>query len=64
MGRNTLIWQDDVNEFVLEVYDYLQQHPLVLADENEGYLQFQEFINQRFDKFWSTIYTADYRNYN
>jgi hypothetical protein len=64
MGRDALIWQDDVNSFVLEVYDYLQRHPLVLEDENEGYGNFQEFINERFDKFWPSLYTADYRNYN
>ena len=64
MGRNTLIWQEQVDEFTLECYDYLQRHPFVLIDEDEGYAQFQEFINQRFDKFWSELYTADYRNYN
>lgn len=64
MGRDPLIWQDQVNEFVLELYEYLQTHPLVLEDEDEGYAQMQEFVNQRFDKFWPALYTADYRNYN
>ena len=64
MGRNPLIWQDDVNSFVLELYEYVQTHPVTFEDENEGYGHFQEFVDQRFDKFWSTLYTADYRNYN
>lgn len=64
MGRNSLIWQDDVNSFVLELYDYLQRHPLVLQDEDEGYLNFNEFVNERFDKFWPSLYTGDYKNYN
>jgi hypothetical protein len=59
-----MIWQDEVNSFTLEVYDYLQRHPLVLQDEDEGFSNFHEFINERFDKFWPIDYTGDYRNYN
>jgi hypothetical protein len=64
MSGRTLIWQDEVNSFVTELYEYVQTHSVTFEDEDEGYADFQEFVNQRFDKFWPVLYTADYRNYN
>ena len=64
MERNSLIWQDEVNSFVIELYEYVQMHPLSFEDEDEGYAHFQEFVNQRMDKFWPSLYTGDYKNYN
>ena len=58
------IYQEDVDAFALELYDFFQNHPLVLEDENEGYMQYHYFLEQRFEKYFSSLYDGDYRNYN
>lgn len=57
-----MISEDTIDSFILEIYNYSQQHPLSFIDEDEGYLQFHEFIHSRFDKFW--FYLIKERNYN
>ncbi len=55
------ISEDQIDSFILEVYDYIEMHPLFL-DPEEGFGNFHEFMHQRFDKYWS--YMIKERNYN
>lgn len=57
-----VISEDTIDTFVLELHDFLEEHPLVMSDHDEGYAHFHEFIHQRFDKFWSPYIRE--RNYN
>lgn len=62
MGRDALVYQDDLDSFTLDLHDYIQRHPLVYTEE--GFDNLAEYVEQYFDKHFSNIYTGDYRNYN
>jgi len=58
-----MISEDDIDSFILELSDYIEQHPLLSSTQDgEGFDHLREFVFQRFDKFWSSQIKE--RNYN
>ena len=56
------IYQEDVSSFCLELHSFIENHPSV--GEEEYYDWFQNFVEQRFEKFWPQLYDGEYQNYN
>lgn len=57
------IYQEDVSSFILELHEYVL-HYNGTWEEDESFDHLQEFIEQRFDKFWPHLYDGEYKNYN
>lgn len=62
MSKNNVIYQEEVNLFILDLHGYLERTPLVTTEE--GYDHLQEYIEQTFEKLWPTLYLGHFRNYN
>jgi hypothetical protein len=58
MGRNSLMYQEDVDSICLDIHDWFVRHPLGTTEE--GYDHFREY----FEALVSRFSTGDYRNYN
>lgn len=58
------IYQEDVSSFIVELSDFIIQHPSLIEDTDEGFDNLAEFVEQRFDKYWPQFYDGEYRNYN
>lgn len=52
---------DDIGTFTLELHDFLVMHPLITETE-EGFDHLLDFVEQRFEKFWSHLIGE--QNYN
>ncbi len=58
MRQPIKMWQEDIDEIVLEVHDWFIRHPLGTTEE--GYDHFKFFLEGLLEPFS----VGDYRNYN
>lgn len=58
MGRNALMYQEDVDDIAYNIHEWFITHPLGVTEE--GYDHFKEY----FERMMEPFYSGDYRNYN